>query len=200
MRGGGKSSRESGNFMPNMMEASSGNRDSTQAAELCVLVDLEARWENLRKLPLPVEEEKAGTQALQSKQKAYDAFQAKLVAYNKRYAPAHVPELLLNNASRLRAWCQRMRDLYLRVEHDPCSQCPVHLLEKAYRWADQLAVRMNKGRASRSAPPATIRAVIGELEALVKWCDDLADSAKQKATPEVTTTPSGVQMPHAINE
>jgi hypothetical protein len=183
-----------------MIEASSGNRDSTQAAELCVLVDLEARWENLRKVPLPGEEEKAGTQALQSKQRAYDAFQAKLVAYNKRYTPAHVPELLLNNASRLKVWCQRMRDLYLRVEHDPRSQCPAHLLEKAYRWADQVAVRMNKGRASRSAPAATIRAAIGELEALVKWCDDLALSAKQPATPEVTTAPSEVQIPPAINE
>jgi hypothetical protein len=191
-RDAAKSSRESENSMPNMIEASSGNRDSTHATELCVLVDLEARWENLRKVPLPVEEEKAGTQALQSKQKAYDAFQGKLVAYNKRYTPRHVPELLLNNASRLRAWCQRMRDLYLRVEHDPRSHCPVHLLEKAYRWADHLAVRMNKGRANRSAPPATIRAAIEELEALVQWCDALADGAKQAATPELTTPASGV--------
>jgi hypothetical protein len=200
MHDAGKPLRESGNFMPNMIEASSGNRDSTQAAELCVLVDLEARWENLRKRPSPVEEEKTGTQVLLSKQKAYDAFQAKLAAYNKRYTPAHVPELLLNNASRLRAWCQGMRDLYLRVEHDPRSHYPVHLLEKAYRWADQLAVRMNKGRASRSPPPATILAAIKELEALVKWCDDLAGGAKQPATPEVTTPQSGVQIPRATNE
>ena len=200
MRSAGSSSCESENFMPKMIEACSGNLDSTQAAELGLLVDLEAHWENLRKHASQDGEKASGLQELQGRQKAYDAFQGKLVAYNKRYTPAHVPELLLNNASRLRAWCWRMRDLYLRVEHDPRGRCPVHLLEKAYRWADQVGVRMNKGLVRRSARPGTIRAAIAELEALVQWCDDLAGGAGQPATPDVVTPPSGVRMPHANSE
>jgi hypothetical protein len=49
---------------------------------------------------------------------AHYAFQAKLRAYNRRYSPPHVPELLLNTAARLRKWCQAMRDLYPLIEPD----------------------------------------------------------------------------------
>ena len=175
--------------MPEMTEASALNLDPTQAAQLSLLVDLEARWENLRNLPSPATKVGSSTQELQGRQKAYEAFHGTLVAYNKRFTPAHVPELLLNTASRLGAWCRRMRDLYRCVEHDPRGHCPVHLLEKAYRWADQVGLRMNKDRVSRSAPPGTLRAAIGELEALVQWCDDLASSAGQPAT-HAAPTPS----------
>jgi hypothetical protein len=64
-------------------------------------------------------EEETSTEDLQEKQKAYESFHAKLVAYNKRYTPAHVPEMLLNTPSRLAKWCRAMLDLYLRVEHEP---------------------------------------------------------------------------------
>ena len=119
--------------MPEIQEASVGNIDAAQAAELSLLVDLEARWENLRKTPLQAAEAGATTQDLHGKQKAYDAFRAKLVAYNKQYTPAHVPELLLNTPSRLGKWCRTMRELYLLVEHNSQGHCPVHLLEKAYQ-------------------------------------------------------------------
>jgi len=92
---------------------------------------------------------------------------------NKRYAPEHVPELLLNTPARLGAWCLRMRDLYLRVEHDPRGHCPAHLLEKVYRWADLVAARVNKGRVGRSPPPGTIRAAIRDLEDVARWCEEL---------------------------
>jgi hypothetical protein len=163
--------------MPEMREASIGNIDIAQAAELSLLVDLEARWENLRKTPSRAPEVGSTMQDLQGKQKAYEAFRAKLVAYNQQYTPAHVPELLLNTPSRLRKWCRTMGDLYLQVEHDPRGHCPVHLLEKAYRWADRVGVLMNKGRINRSTPPGTIRAAIRDLEALGQWCDDLASVA-----------------------
>jgi hypothetical protein len=70
-----------------------------------------------------------------------------------------------------------MLDLYLQVEHAPQIPCPFHLVEKAYRWADRLGIRLNKGRVSRSTPPGTIRAAIRDLEALAQWCDDLAKIA-----------------------
>ncbi len=165
------------NFMPAMREASVGNLDPAQATELSLLVDLEARWENLRKTASLDPKVGSTTQDLQGKQRAYEAFRAKLVAYNKRYRPAHVPELLLNTPSRLGIWCRTMRDLYLQVEHDPQGHCPVHLLEKAYRWAERMGVRLNRDCVSRSTPPGTIRAAIRDLEALGQWCEDLARSA-----------------------
>jgi hypothetical protein len=163
--------------MPEIREASVVNIDAAQAAELSLLVDLEARWENLRRTPLRSSEVESSTQDLQGKQKAYDSFHAKLVAYNKKYTPMHVPEMLLNTPSRLARWCWTMRALYLRVEHEPRGHCPVHLLEKGYQWANRMGVRMNKGSVSRSTPPDTIRAAIRDLEALGQWCDDLAKVA-----------------------
>lgn len=159
--------------MPETRDAFVGNIDIAQAAELSLLVDLEARWENLRITPSRAPAVGFSTQVLQGKQKAYEAFHYKLVAYNKKYTPAHVPEMLLNTPSRLARWCRTMRELYLRVEHDPRGHCPVHLLEKAYQWADRVGVRMNKGSVSRSTPPDTIRAAIRDLEALGRWCDEL---------------------------
>jgi hypothetical protein len=153
--------------MSELKEAISGGLAPAQAAELSLLVDLEARWENLRQTsPGDLED-------LHDRQKAYDAFHTKLVAYNKRYRPAHVPELLLNTPSRLRLWCRAMRDLYLQVKHDPRGHCPAHLLEKAYRRADRIGARMNKDQINRATPPGTIRDVIGELEVLGQWCDRL---------------------------
>jgi hypothetical protein len=140
---------------------------------LSLLVDLEARWENLR-----IYQPKPGgmpttLKELHQKQKAYEAFFAKLVAYNKEYRPAHVPELLLNNASRLGAWCWKMRDLQLQVQHDASAHFPVHLLEKAYRWADRVADRMKKDRVVRPTFSADISSAIRTLEELARWCDNL---------------------------
>ncbi len=163
--------------MPEMKEASVRTRDPAQASELALLVDLEARWENLRKIPSQAAEAGATMQDLHVKQKAYDAFRARLVAYNKQYTPAHVPELLLNTPFRLGIWCRTMRDLYLLVEQDSQGHCPVYLLEKAYRWADHVGTRMNKDRVNRSTRPSNIQAVIRDLEALGQWCDDLGKVA-----------------------
>ena len=52
---------------------------------------------------------------LHQKQKAYEAFFAKLVAYNREFKPTHVPELMLNNARRLGVWCRKMRDLHVQI-------------------------------------------------------------------------------------
>src|SRR5262245_27569478 len=183
---------ESRTFMPEMTAAPVVATSPEQAIALSVLVDLEARWENLRKPPSP--KGGPGTQDLQGRQRAYDTYRAKLVAYNKRYAPAHVPELLLSTPSRLRAWCRTMRDLYLQVEQDPRGHCPAHLLEKAYRQADRVGARLNKEPVRRSPPPSTIRAAVLELEALSRWCDDLG------GVPGQSGTPSGGPTCHAYSE
>ena len=142
-----------------------------QAIDLCLLVEMEARWENLRKersqtpMPRPLTNED-----LHAAQKAFSTFRAKLLAYNKKYTPAHATDLLLNNPVRLGTWCRRMRALYLQVEHDPRVPCPVHLLEKAYRFAEGMAGRTGKEPFQRSESLQTVQAVIGELEALAQWC------------------------------
>jgi len=104
-------------------------------------------------------------------------FRAKLVAYNKRYRPEHVPELLLNTPARLGTWCRRMRDLCLLVVHDPRCYCPAALVEKAYRCADRVCLRLNKDRVGRSTPPGAIGDAIRDLDNVGQWCDALADIA-----------------------
>src|ERR1051325_6408399 len=96
-----------------------------QARELCVLVEAEARWENMRHAPSAQEVGPAAEKSLRTVQNAYEAFRSKLVAYNTRHTPAHVPELLLNTPVRLALWCRTMRQLYLEVESDPQQfECP----------------------------------------------------------------------------
>ena len=171
--------------MAQITEAQVGTLDPTQATDLSVLVDLEACWENLRNAPLRHVDAQTGLKDLTAKQKAYDAFHIKLVAYNKRYTPAHVPELLLNNPSRLGAWCRAMRILFVLRQHDAQNHCPVHLLEKAHRWANHIGVRMKKSLLSRTPPPITIEDSIRDLEALVQWCDDLIHADHPGLQPEI---------------
>lgn len=146
---------------------------AAQAADLAILVDLEARWENLRTTPTPAA--RSSLQELHTKQKAYDAFRVKLTAFNKKYAPAHVAELLLNNPVRLGIWCRKMAELYRRVEQDARVQYPTNLLEKAYRCASKIADRTGKERPGRPTPaPETVRDAVAELDTLARWCDESA--------------------------
>jgi hypothetical protein len=151
-----------------------GNLAPAQAIELALLVDLEARWENLRPAPSRPAEAQPTTQELHGKQKAYEAFRAKLAAYNKRFKPTHIPELLLNTPVRLGIWCRAMHDLYVRVEQEPQVHCPVHLVEKAYRWADRVAARIGAAPLARGTPLTTIREAIQQLEGVSRWCANLA--------------------------
>jgi hypothetical protein len=164
--------------MPEIKEASVETLAPSQAADLCQLADLEACWENLRKTPSLATDVSDTREDLHGRQRAYEVFRGKLAAYNQLYKPAHVPELLLNTPTRLGVWCRRMRDLYLLVETDARVRAPAYLLEKAYRWADRVSLRMNRERVNRSAPPASVQAAIQELEAVARWCDELAKAAE----------------------
>ena len=95
--------------MPEIKPVSDGNLDPVQAVELAVVVDLEARWENLR-TAAQHQDVPSTVHDLHGKQKAYEAFRVKLAAYNKRFAPAHIPELLLNTSVRLGTWCRPLSD------------------------------------------------------------------------------------------
>lgn len=145
-----------------------------QSTELSALVNLEACWENLRSQPPATAEISSTLKELQQKQKAYEAFHVKLVAYNKGYRPAHVPELLLNTADRLGAWCRTMIHLLLVLQQDPQAHYPLHLLQKAYRWADKLSEKLKIERVIRPPLDRSIPAAIRELEDLVNWCTSVA--------------------------
>jgi len=160
--------------MSDMKNAANVNLDPAQAAELATLVELEARWENLRTGSSRPAGAQPTLQDLHGKQKAYEVFRGKLAAYNKRYKPAHASEQLLNTPVRLGLWCQAMRDLFARVEHNTQVRCPIQLVEKAYRWADRVASRTGKTPLCRPTPPATVQAALGELDTVGRWCTDVS--------------------------
>jgi hypothetical protein len=140
----------------------------SRSEELAVLVDLEARWENLRASRASAKP--TSLRDLQCNQRAYEIFHAKLVAYNKRHAPAHIPELLINTSVRLEQWCKQMSVLFGTLAGG--AAFPAHLLEKAYRLADGLATRRNWAHAARPAA-GEARSAARELETLAAWCTEL---------------------------
>jgi hypothetical protein len=164
--------RESRGYVPETRDSADGSCSLDQAAELAALVELEACWENLRIAGSRPPEPHPAARELHGRQKAYESFRVKLAAYNKLYAPVHIPELLLNTPTRLGVWCRTMRDLFLRVEHDARIVCPVQLIEKAFRRADQLATKGNTGLVNRPASTGTIQEAIHELEGLRLWCEE----------------------------
>lgn len=163
-----------------------------QATDLAQLVDLEARWENLRIYqPIPAGKAPATLKELHQRQKAYEAFFAKLSAYNKLYRPLHVPEQLLNRAIRLADWCRSMRDLYAQVQGDVPLPCTLHIVEKAYRWADRIADKLNQDRIIRPAAFDAYSSAIRELDDVAEWCMGRVDGTMpQDAGSKVETTQS----------
>jgi len=162
--------------MTETKEVSSGDHDLAQAAELLRLVDLEARWENLREMPLSAAAS-LSLEDLQAKQHAHRAFHDKLVAYNRRHTPAHVPELLLNTPARLGKWCRTMRDLCRRVGQTTQAQRPTYLAAKAFRWADRIARRLDRRPLTRQSTRGEIGDAVSDLETVCQWCEELERAA-----------------------
>jgi hypothetical protein len=159
--------------MPEVRPVAGEEIGAAQAAELIVLLDLEARWENLRAARQETPRVSSVARDLLVMQKAYDAFRARLKAYQARFSPTHASELLLNTPARLGGWCRQVRDLHLRAGQSGQAHSAAHLLEKAYRWADRLAGKRGKDSVSRATPPGPPEAVFRDLEALAAWCDAL---------------------------
>jgi hypothetical protein len=157
--------------MPDTKRPPGTTLDLVQAAELTWLVELEARWENLRHGRERARQPQTPKDDLREIQKAYDAFRSKLNAYNKLYEPVHVPELLLNTPARLGKWCRAMNEIYACVENDPQGPCPTALMKKAYRYADQVALKLGTEPCPPPSAPADIQGTIHYLNALSQWCD-----------------------------
>jgi hypothetical protein len=157
--------------MPEVRNVAEEEIGAAQAAELAVLLNLEARWENLRAARAGIPRVPSDASDLRAVQRAYDAFRAQLRAYQTRFSPTHASELLLNTPTRLGSWCRQVHDVHVRAGLSAEAHSPVHLLEKAYRWADRLAGKSGKERVGRASPPSTVEAVFRDLEAVAAWCD-----------------------------
>jgi hypothetical protein len=160
--------------MPEVQLVAEEGITAEQAAALSVLLDLEARWENLRAARAGTAKVTPVTPDLLAMQRAYAAFRAQLRVYQTRFSPMQATELLLNTPARLAKWCRQVRDVHRRAGHPAQAHCPASVLEKAYRWADLLTGKRGAERVSRAAPPETAEALIRDLEALAAWCDALS--------------------------
>lgn len=160
-----------------------GEPGPAQAAELAQLVEMEAHWENLRDGAGPAREAPPTLRDLQERQRAYDAFRARLAAYRKKYGNGHAPEALLNTAARLGKWSRAMHELFARLADGPPPRVPAQLTAKALRWADRVAARTGAPKVERGEAPAAFADALQVLDAVARWCDDLNRVAAAQARP-----------------
>ncbi len=134
-----------------------------RAVELARVLELQAEWENL------AAERQDSTARLQGVQRAFDLYRSRLLAYTGRENGQAIPELSLNKATRLRAWCRTVRAVLQRAEG---TAFPVHVMAKTHRVVGRLALRF------AIEPPATtgatdIAGAIGRIDGVIAWCDVL---------------------------
>lgn len=146
---------------------------SCRAIDLALLVELEARWENLRPDRSAPTDLHSTHKDLTRVQQAYEAFRIKLAEYNKKYTSDYVAAAQQQTSVRLALWLRKMRDVYHQVEGHADVPVPSALLEKAYRCADAVARKAGKEPFGRSGP-STVAAAVQELQALEVWCNRLA--------------------------
>src|SRR3954470_14289210 len=143
---------------------------AAQANALAAVIELESLWENVAPSSAQVSPREAW-RGLNAKQRAYDAYQTQLTAYNRQFRPAHHCERPATTPKRLGGWCRRMAAVYGRADS---ADCPVQSLEKAYRCADRLAERLGVQPCPRAATTATATDAVAALAALANWCGELA--------------------------
>jgi hypothetical protein len=139
---------------------------SGEANALAAIIELEAAWENV---PATVAGASPGDslRSLTAKQRAFDAYRAGLVAYNRHYRADYRGERPATTPKRLGAWCRRLAELYRRADR---TACPVQVLEKAHRCADRFADRL----AVVACPRAATGDSAADLGSIADWCDRLA--------------------------
>jgi hypothetical protein len=142
---------------------------ASQANALAVVIELESLWENVPVMAAQVDANE-GWRLLSAKQRAFDAYHTHRVAYNRQYQPAYHGERPVATPSRLGAWCRKMAALYRRLDH---AECPVQLLKKAYRFADQLAARFNTSPCLRALAHTNTADAVAALGSIADWCDGL---------------------------
>ena len=155
--------------MSQLTESVAETLPQAQAAGLARVIDLQAQWENLRDKPgRPASD--YSTPDLHGRQKAYEAFRVVKAEYAAQYRASEVPEMTLNTPERVAGWCKAVRAVFRRAETGPG---PVAAVEKAYRMADRIALRLKVEAIARN-PVGTATDAIASLNAVIQWCDMLA--------------------------
>ena len=173
--------------MSQMSENVAEKLEPAQAAELVRVIDLQARWENMRGNPTSAGGNAGfSTPDLQGRQKAYEAFRVKLAAYTARYRASHVPEVTLNTPERVGMWCRAIRAVFRRAAQE-FTEYPGHTVMKAHRLADRIAARLGDEPASRETTVEGIAAAIRNMDAIISWCDRLTGPAILRVTPRAET-------------
>lgn len=168
--------------MSQLSETVAEKLEPAAAAELTRILDLQARWENLRGAPTGAPG--FSTPDLHGRQKAYDAFRTRLAAYSAKYPAPHLPEVTLNTPERVGTWCRAVRAVLRRAGAEQVEY-PAHLLAKAHRLADKVATRLGKAPADREAGAGTAAAALRNLDAVVEWCDQLSGPSLKLGVPRI---------------
>jgi hypothetical protein len=136
-----------------------------QAVTVVRLLDLQARWENHRDDP-----GKSALSAadLRARQKAFEVYWSARREYAARRG-APLPEPTQNAPAQLAAWCRTLRAVFRRAGAGDTAQVMV----KVSRLVGRVAART--GRESVDlAPVGSLETAVGELDAVIAWCDALA--------------------------
>lgn len=151
--------------MPQMNESAAERLDPVRAAELAQVLDYQSRWENLRA------DGTDSTAQLQALQRAFEAYRVRLAEYRVRYRSEQTPDLSPSGPNRLGAWCRTVRAVCRRAAEG--ADCPSHVVMKAFRMAERIAVRVKVEPLSRESSPTDMAGAIRQLGALIVWCEDL---------------------------
>lgn len=162
--------------MTQMKESDAVRLTPARAAELTQVLDLQAQWENLRSQDI------GSTAQLQSLQKAFEAYRGCQAAYTARNPSEPVPEMSPTRPARLGIWCRTVRAVMRRTPEG--SECPIHVVTKVNRLADQIAERTKTDPAGRESP-TDMRTAILQLDTVIAWCDGLETAARPSQAPEV---------------
>lgn len=159
--------------MAQLTETLAEKMDPAQAVELARLIELHAKWENMRETPAGAA---AGfsTLDLQERQRAYDAFRARQVAYTTRFRAAPLSEVSLNGPERVGDWARAVRAVLRRAEVEAKDESFPHAVAKAYRLVERVAGRLKVGALTRGASGDGIAGAVRNLNAVIQWCEDVA--------------------------
>lgn len=146
--------------MTQMTESAAAMLPPARAAELVRVLDLQARWENLRV------GNTISTAQLHGLQQAFEAYRASQAAFAGH--GDQVPELTPGGPDRLGRWCRTVRAVCQGA--DPGGY-PGHLMAKAYHLADRIARRAKADPPARGEAPADREGAARQLGEIAAWCD-----------------------------
>ena len=156
-----------------MTAATAGRMNPAQAAELVRVLDLQARWENLRT------DHGRGAAAdthvaLRERQQAFDAYRAGQLAYIGRYKTDPLPDVPRHAPDRVAAWCRIVSAVLRRAEPEAGVGYPAHVVARAFGLAGRIAERMNTDPPGWATSADTVTAAVDMLDAVARWCDGLS--------------------------